>query len=59
MTFVVCYVVFVLFRGRDYMIVDFSLNCVYSCYKWHDLDIFVYLRVFLISCPCFICNVKA
>jgi hypothetical protein len=29
------------------MIVDFSLNCVYtrtrSCYKWYDVDIIVYL----------------
>jgi hypothetical protein len=37
-----------------YVIVDFSLNCVYSCYKWYDVDIFVYLHVPLISCPCYV-----
>jgi hypothetical protein len=33
--------------------VDFNLNCVYSCYKWYNVDIFVYLRVLLIYCPCY------
>jgi hypothetical protein len=38
---VVCYVVFVFVGGH--IIVDFSLNFVYICYKCHNVDIFVYL----------------
>lgn len=47
------------FVQGDYVIVDFSINCVCSCYKCYDVDITVYLHVLLISCPCFVCNRKA
>lgn len=47
-----------MFIGGDYVIVDFSLNCMYSCYKWYNVDISVYLHVFVISCPCYNCNEK-
>jgi hypothetical protein len=38
-------------EGGGYVIVDFSLNCVCS-YKWWDVDMYVYLCVVPVSCPC-------
>lgn len=40
---VLCY-----FPGRGYVPVHFRLNCVYSCYKWYNVDIIVRLWVLLI-----------
>jgi hypothetical protein len=43
-------VVFLRGGGKgDYVIVNFSLNCVYSCCKWCNVHICLYLHAILLS----------